>query len=98
MLCLMSLQEPELLEQIFLGMGAYEGLGRLRLRAALRRANKMSKAKQAGPSSSPAAAVGVNSEVVQLLVRASEQYGQVSMPSLAQVSTSNYINCHTAYR
>ena len=67
------------MEQIYLGMGTYDGLGRMKLRAALRKANRISKACQAGSSSNHAALIGDNAEAVQLLVRASEQYGQVRL-------------------
>ena len=62
-------------------MGTYDGVGHMRLCSALRKANKISKANQAGSSSSSSSHAGLisdNSEVVQLLVRASEQYAQVS--------------------
>lgn len=62
-------------------MGTYDGVGHMRLCSALRKANKISKANQAGSSSSSSGHAGLisdNSEVVQLLVRASEQYAQVS--------------------
>ncbi len=61
-------------------MGTYDGVGHMRLCSALRKANKISKANQAGSSSSSSHAglISDNSEVVQLLVRASEQYAQVS--------------------
>ena len=61
-------------------MGTYDGVGHMRLCSALRKANKISKANQAGSSSSSghAGLISDNSEVVQLLVPASEQYPQVS--------------------
>ncbi len=60
-------------------MGTYDGVGHMRFCSALRKANKISKANQAGSSSSGhAGLISDNSEVVQLLVRASEQYTQVS--------------------
>ena len=71
------MQEPELLEQIYLGMGTYDGVGHMRFCSALRKANKISQASQAGSSSSHAGLISDNTEVVQLLVRASEQYSQV---------------------
>ena len=82
------MQEPELLEQIYLGMGTYDGVGHMRLCAALRRANKISRANQAGSSSSSSSSshaglISDNTEVVQLLVRASEQYSQVAPPPTA---------------
>ncbi len=71
-------------------MGTYDGVGHMRLCSALRKANKISKANQAGSSSSSSSSgharlISDNSEVVQLLVRASEQYTQVSwsLPSLS---------------
>ena len=77
------LQEPELLEQLYLGMATYHGVGHMRLCSALRRANKIRKGTEAGSSSgvgssgSHASLISDNTEVVQLLVRASEQYSQV---------------------
>ena len=71
-------QEPELLEQLYLGMGTYDGVGHMRLVSAMRKANRISKGSQAGSSISHAALISDNTEVVQLLVRASEQYGQAS--------------------
>ena len=63
-------------------MGTYDGVGHMRLCAALRRANKISRANQAGSSSSSSSShaglISDNTEVVQLLVRASEQYSQVA--------------------
>ena len=73
------LQEPELLEQLYLGMATYDGVGHIRLCSALRRANRIRKAGEAGGSSSGsshASLITDNTEVVQLLVRASEQYSQ----------------------
>lgn len=64
-------------------MGTYDGVGHMRLCSALRKANKISKANQAGSSSGHAALISDNSEVVQLLVRASEQYAQVSWSPLS---------------
>ena len=71
-------------------MGTYDGVGHMRLCSALRKANKISKANQAGSSSSSSSSgharlISDNGEVVQLLVRASEQYTQVSwsLPSLS---------------
>lgn len=73
------MQEPELLEQLYLGMGSYQGVGHMRLCSALRKANAIRKAAEAGTSSSSQAGlISDNTEVVQLLVRASEQYSQVS--------------------
>lgn len=71
------------MEQIYLGMGTYDGLGRMKLRAALRRANRISKTNQASSSSNSPALIGDNAEVVQLLVRASEQYSQVWFLSIS---------------
>lgn len=77
------LQEPELLEQLYLGMATYDGVGHMRLCSALRRGNRIRKGTQAGSSSgagsssSHASLISDNTEVVQLLVRASEQYAQV---------------------
>ena len=78
------LQEPELLEQLYLGMATYDGVGHMRLCSALRRANRIRKSSEAGSSSgvsssssSHASLISDNTEVVQLLVRASEQYSQV---------------------
>ena len=76
------LQEPELLEQLYLGMATYDGVGHMRLCSALRRANKIRKSTEAGGSSSGSSSshgslVSDNTQVVQLLVRASEQYSQV---------------------
>ena len=44
----------------------------------MRKANKISIGSEGGSSSSHAGLISDNSEVVQLLVRASEQYAQVS--------------------
>lgn len=73
------LQEPELLEQLYLGMATYDGVGHMRLCSALRRANRIRKGSAASSSSSSshASLISDNTEVVQLLVRASEQYSQV---------------------
>lgn len=82
---LQCFQEPELLEQLYLGMATYDGVGHMRLCSALRRANKIRKGSEAGGSSSAgsnsshASLISDNTEVVQLLVRASEQYSQVSV-------------------
>ena len=84
----MGLQEPELLEQLYLGMATWQGVGHMRLCAALRKANRIRKAAEAGSSSSSSSSSGQaglisdNTEVVQLLVRASEQYSQVSKVNL----------------
>ncbi|KAL3162570.1 hypothetical protein ABBQ38_008623 [Trebouxia sp. C0009 RCD-2024] len=69
-------REPELLEQLYLGMASWQGVGHMRLCAALRKANRIRKAAEAGSSSSQAGLISDNTEVVQLLVRASEQYSQ----------------------
>lgn len=73
-----ALQEPELLEQIYLGMGTYDGVGHMRLCSAMRKANRINRGAEAGSSSSSSHAglISDNTEVVQLLVRASEQYSQ----------------------
>lgn len=69
------------MEQLYLGMATYEGVGHMRLCSALRRANRIRKGSAAGSSSSSssshASLISDNTEVVQLLVRASEQYSQV---------------------
>lgn len=85
------LQEPELLEQLYLGMATYEGVGHMRLCSALRRANRIRKGSAAGSSSSSsshASLISDNTEVVQLLVRASEQYSQVSKQLCLHRSTT----------
>ena len=88
-------QEPELLEQIYLVMGTYDCVGHLRLCSALRKANKIAKDNQAGSSSSSghAGLISDNTEVVQLLVRASEQYSQVWFFGMCQVRPCDYCEC-----
>lgn len=79
------MQEPELLEQLYLGMATWQGVGHMRLCAALRKANRIHRAAEAGSSNSSSSQAGLisdNTEVVQLLVRASEQYSQVSKVNL----------------
>ena len=72
------------MEQLYLGMATYDGVGHMRLCSALRRGNRIRKGTLAGSSSgagssssSHASLISDNTEVVQLLVRASEQYSQV---------------------
>ncbi|KAA6418805.1 MAG: vacuolar sorting-associated 16 protein [Trebouxia sp. A1-2] len=88
-------REPELLEQIYLGMGTYDGVGHMRLCSALRKANKISKANQAGSSSGHAALISDNSEVVQLLVRASEQYAQTKEHAFQSKASAEYAKLRT---
>ena len=68
-------------------MASWQGVGHMRLCSALRKANTIRKAGEAGSSSSSSSSqaglISDNTEVVQLLVRASEQYSQVSKATLS---------------
>lgn len=86
------MQEPELLEQLYLGMATYDGVGHMRLCSALRRANRIRKGSATSSSSSStshASLISDNTEVVQLLVRASEQYSQVGKRPCLRCITSD---------
>lgn len=68
-------QEPELLEQINMATGVYEGVAAMRVREALVASARIARARSAaaaGRVAEPAAA-----EVIRLLDRASDLYAQV---------------------
>ena len=95
------MQEPELLEQMNMATGVYEGVAAMRVREALAASARISRARAsadgaARPADSAAA------EVVRLLDRASDLYAQVCLllPALELLCRNARHNCemHAIWR